>query len=182
MSAEQQYQLLQRATPQQRRLLRQWTSPERQAELRNLHRQNRQRRELESYDAAVGQTARHGTIGQSGSQVENELRTVNGADPNYRMSAQAKNNFNRAHVAPIEDAQYSQYNAAQGKDTVAYRTLSGAVVMMPRSQYNTMTANRNAGAAQDLRNAELRSTIRNPTRVGFTGPPRNFRPTYVGRT
>ena len=143
-----------------------------------MHQQNRQK----SYDAAVAQTARYGTVGQSGSQVENRLRTANGADPNYRMSAQMKNEFNRAHVAPIENEQYNQYNAAQGKDTVAYRTPSGAVVMMPRSQYNTMTANRNASAAQDLRNEELRNTIRNPTRVGFSGPPRNFRPTYVGRT
>lgn len=53
-SAREQYELLQRATPEQKQLLKQWTSQERQKELRDLHAQARQQREYDGYRQRTG--------------------------------------------------------------------------------------------------------------------------------
>lgn len=54
MSVEQQYQLLQEANPTQKQILRQWTPPERQAELRGIHAQNRRMAEYDGYRQRTG--------------------------------------------------------------------------------------------------------------------------------
>lgn len=54
LNAQQQYAVLQKANSQQKALLSQWTSPERQAEIRRIHALQKQQQEFDRYRRATG--------------------------------------------------------------------------------------------------------------------------------
>lgn len=138
MDTRSQYAMLQRATPEQRQLLRTWSSPEQVRALTEYHRQQRLNQQYAAQDRAVAQGRRIRPDGRvSGSEIDQQLRNSSGG--RYGLRDGEKNEIDRQRMAPYENEQLRRYGVqAQDPNLRAFRTQSGAVVTMPMEMYNRM--------------------------------------------